>query len=350
MLEETVASAVHSSIWASMTSWCTPTLLFLFLNIMIGTIAITSSLASQKATNHQDDHHQQQQHQHQDKQHQHQHQQIWRSPSMLQRLKSINFYSHRSQESQVHTTVAAAAAYEKSPAEGVFETAATHYFGSYDQTHQESQQAAVPALSRSPSVLQRLKSFNPYNYIQPPQIPTTPQREEPEAEINYTTREQQIEEEEAAETLDEIYSKLRTGNKLVGRSKSDTKPVAGEVPKKLAKKMRKSASTRSAFAHFEEVEVVEARRPATVKEGKSKKLVADEEGEEDSGVDAKADDFINKFKQQLKLQRVDSIISAAVAVRSELRLPCLIKLLLFAVWRYWWMWICVFLLKESSSG
>ncbi|CAI0553035.1 unnamed protein product [Linum tenue] len=72
--------------------------------------------------------------------------------------------------------------------------------------------------------------------------------------------------------------------------------------------MRKSASTRSAFAHFEEVEVVEARRPTTVKEGKSKKLMADEDGGEDSGVDAKADDFINKFKQQLKLQRVDSII------------------------------------------
>ena len=32
--------------------------------------------------------------------------------------------------------------------------------------------------------------------------------------------------------------------------------------------------------------------------------------EEDEEVDARADDFINKFKQQLKLQRLDSIIRA----------------------------------------
>ncbi|KAJ6994694.1 hypothetical protein NC653_017484 [Populus alba x Populus x berolinensis] len=66
--------------------------------------------------------------------------------------------------------------------------------------------------------------------------------------------------------------------------------------------MRKSASAKSAFSHFEEDDIVESRRPATVKEGKTTTEVGDTE------VDAKADDFIYKFKQQLKLQRVDSII------------------------------------------
>ncbi|KAF9590392.1 hypothetical protein IFM89_034185 [Coptis chinensis] len=51
-------------------------------------------------------------------------------------------------------------------------------------------------------------------------------------------------------------------------------------------------------------EVVQVTRPATVREGKStlQSFGDDEE------VDAKADDFINKFKNQLKLQRLDSIL------------------------------------------
>uniref|UniRef100_A0A7N1A6F7 Uncharacterized protein n=1 Tax=Kalanchoe fedtschenkoi TaxID=63787 RepID=A0A7N1A6F7_KALFE len=50
--------------------------------------------------------------------------------------------------------------------------------------------------------------------------------------------------------------------------------------------------------------LLEARRPATVREAKAKSAL---EGE-DEEVDSKADDFINKFKQHLKLQRLDSIL------------------------------------------
>lgn len=101
--------------------------------------------------------------------------------------------------------------------------------------------------------------------------------------------------------MDEVYSQL---NELhVSRSKSDTAPVAGEIPKKLPAKMKKSASLKSAFKHFEEDEIVEVRRPETVKPRPSKKFA-----DVDEEVDSKADDFINKFKQQLKLQRLDSIV------------------------------------------
>lgn len=81
----------------------------------------------------------------------------------------------------------------------------------------------------------------------------------------------------------------------MARSQSDTNPAAGETPKKLPKKMKKSATLESAFNHFDL-----AKRPATMEER--------EEEEEDVEVDARADDFINRFKQQLKLQRLDSII------------------------------------------
>lgn len=101
--------------------------------------------------------------------------------------------------------------------------------------------------------------------------------------------------------MDEIYSKLQQGQEgPFARTHSDTKPASGEVPVKLPKKMKKSASSKSAFSHFKEEDIVETRRPATVREERS--AVDDDE------VDAKADDFINKFKQQLKLQRLDSIM------------------------------------------
>ncbi|CAN1120959.1 Pathogen-associated molecular patterns-induced protein A70 [Linum perenne] len=216
---------------------------------MIGTIAITSSLASQKPNHnehHQEDNNKQHHHHQQQQQ-----QQLSRSPSVLQRLKSINLYSYRSQEPQI-STVANYLQYAQEPPVAV-------------EQHEE-------------------------------------EHKEQGREINLSRTEMEEEEEEAVDTLDEIYNKLQSSNKVVGRSMSDTKPIAGEIPKKLPKKMKKSASTKSAFGHFEEEQIVEARRPATVREAKK------EEAGDVGCVDAKADDFINKFKQQLKLQRLDSII------------------------------------------
>jgi hypothetical protein len=57
---------------------------------------------------------------------------------------------------------------------------------------------------------------------------------------------------------------------------------------------------------LEEQDIVEARWPATMKERKAKVTKADEELDKDE-FDAKVDDFINRFNQQLKLQRLDSI-------------------------------------------
>lgn len=57
--------------------------------------------------------------------------------------------------------------------------------------------------------------------------------------------------------------------------------------------MKKSASTKSVFNHFEEAGISEASQPETAEDGE---------------VDLKADDFINRFKQQLELQRRNSIL------------------------------------------
>ena len=238
-----------------------------------------------------------------------------RSPSVLQRLKSINLYSYRSQEPVT------ANAYGKVPDVGDF------HFSFQQQIPEQDQRQQQPYLDRSPSVLHRLKSINFYSYFSPEQ--TTLQKNQ-EIDSHYTpeqAREEQdeqvqepeedeeenqggLEEEEKDEedegtqgqeqTPDEIYSQLKDSH--VTRTKSDAKPTSGEIPTKLQKKMRKSASVKSAFSHFEEDDIVESRRPATVREGKAKAT------EEDDEVDSKADDFINKFKQQLQLQRVNSFL------------------------------------------
>ncbi|KAF9662316.1 hypothetical protein SADUNF_Sadunf18G0040300 [Salix dunnii] len=286
------------SIWASMSSWFTPTVLFVLLNLMIGTIFITSSLATHKPND---------QHQEQEKHAQAQNghglgygDQLARSPSVLQRLKSINFYSYRSQEPTTLT-------FEK-PQES------DQHFTLHQQGYQYDQNQNQQPISRSPSMLQRLKSINLYNYFsQEPINPTTANyhANQETTSTHFTSQhiydqtqeldgQLQEQEEDQEQTLEEIYSKLE-GNKL-SKSNSDTKPSSGEVPKKLPKKMKKSASAKSAFAHFEEGDIVESRRPATVREGKTSNEVDDTE------VDAKADDFINRFKQQLKLQRMNSIM------------------------------------------
>ncbi|KAJ4957319.1 hypothetical protein NE237_014102 [Protea cynaroides] len=182
MLEESLPL-----IWAFVYYWFTPTVFFALLNLMIGTIAISSA------------------------------------PSILERIKSINFYSYRSEE-------------------------VTHF--PLLQPHQEDNLD---------------------------HLPQDHEFEEPDNDYHLT------------------------------RKKSDMKPASGEMPVKLPKKMRKSASSKSAFGHFKEEEIVDLRRPSTVKEGKSGASELQHFGEDDE-VDAKADHFINKFKQHLKLQRLDLIL------------------------------------------
>ncbi|XP_008780154.1 pathogen-associated molecular patterns-induced protein A70-like [Phoenix dactylifera] len=162
-------------------------------------------------------------------------------------------------------------------------------------------------LSRSPSlVLDRLRSFNLYRYCSgnipletAPPPPVT--RSEP-LETLHASLDPAI----AAES--EVPEAVPAGEEHhhFDRSQSDTHPTAGEVPVKLAAKMKKSASDKSAFAHFDAEEVEVMLQPATTRArtGRREAEEEDERGE----VDARADDFINRFRQQLKLQRLNSIM------------------------------------------
>ncbi|OVA04007.1 Protein of unknown function DUF761 [Macleaya cordata] len=220
MLEESLPT-----IWATMNSWFTPTVLFVLLNLMIGTIFVASGFGNKPQQQNED---------------QQKRPQLARVPSRLERLKSMNFYRFRSED-----------------------------------------------LNPFPSTTTTI--------VNPPPEPETHQIQE-----QVSTQEPK---EVPEKTQDEVY------NHHVTRTTSDTYPASGSIPVKLPKKMKKSASAKSAFSHFEEEDIVEPRvpRPSTVREGKKKSGDLQSFGD-DEEVDAKADDFINKFKQQLKLQRLDSIL------------------------------------------
>ncbi|KAK4422225.1 Pathogen-associated molecular patterns-induced protein A70 [Sesamum alatum] len=286
MFEESV-SEIPSSIWASMISWFTPTVLFVLLNLMIGTIAFTSKLTGQK-------HHE---NQHQNEPHHHDHEpKIARSTSVLQRLKSINFYAHyRSHQEPQNLSVHHKPTPDSATLFNLDHTTQnlepqSHYF--FQAVHQENlHQSQDPYVFEG--TLEESSQETQTQFV----------FEQKDSNLNdfQQAHEEKDEEDDELQSMDEIYSQLKGGH--FSRTKSDTEPTSGKIPTKLPARMRKSASLKSAFGHFEEENIVEARRPATVRERSNAKAT---EGDEE--VDAKADDFINKFKQQLKLQRLDSIL------------------------------------------
>ncbi|RLM54843.1 hypothetical protein C2845_PM10G14880 [Panicum miliaceum] len=223
MLEEAIPA-----LWSAVHGFFTPAVLFVVLNIVIGTIAVTSKVAAP----------------------------------------------------------AAGAAEEEGGAAGA---------GSGGEQYRK--------LSRVPSMaFDRLRSFNLSRFAAPAPEPAVAG----EVVLGYEqTPEVAVEKEEP------MVQRVRSLSEAAAAAEA-------ELPR-LPARLHKSASDRSAFAHFEAKEVeeavraVEARRPATTREGARRAPVAEPEpeeaGEEAGGeVDALADAFINKFHHQLKLQRIESFI------------------------------------------
>ncbi|XP_031118375.1 pathogen-associated molecular patterns-induced protein A70-like [Ipomoea triloba] len=276
MLEDTV-SIVPSSFMAAMNNWFTPTVFFVLLNVVIATIVFISSLANQKK--------------------QQQTPKLAGSPSVLQRLRSINLSNLRSQEPifkfnptdsdtlfNLDPTLPPQILEPQMPYTffhlpqeiPTLETQTTHYiFRQENETHYVSHQETVERTETHDVKTEEIEAHFDFQ---------ASHEEEPEGE----------KEEEKPERLDEA-------------PEPETTPFAVEIPERLPAKMKKSASMKSSAFKPAEKEDVEARRPATMKE-----RVAAEVDEE---VDAKADDFINKFRQQLKLQRVDSTLRYKEAIR-----------------------------------
>lgn len=214
--------------WAAMFGWFTPTVLFVLLNVMIVTIAVTSGMRQNNNTN----------------------KELRRNPSLLYRLSSFNFSKSRSEEITDFEKIQEEE--EKVPEEKMPDN------------------VAVEEEKTRPKMAKERKS-------------------KVEAQAGETSQKTQK-------------KKLSNG---LGRSKSDTDPTGDLRPPPLPQKLKKSGTFESPFSHFDSqaLSVLEATPEAV------NTVESDDNTPEDAEeVNAKADDFINKFKQQLKLQRIESIV------------------------------------------
>ncbi|XP_010536862.1 PREDICTED: uncharacterized protein LOC104811745 [Tarenaya hassleriana] len=304
-------------------SWFTPTTLFLLLNLMIGTLFIASRFGSGPNKHNPPVDPFGSGHAH----HHHHHNPLARAPSLIERVKSINFHLYKfpSPETDLFTTHLDVTGSDPHPGTvplarapsllGRVKSINLSYF-KFPQYQPENNHAPItrhvddnpvgsnrvdtidlsqfkipeydeqrigpgsglgsaepvdpPRLARAPSLLERVKSINFSSFYRSDpthmeQDPVPPLRK---SEDDHKPR----------------------------RSKSETKK-----PAKKAQKMTKSASEKHAAE--ETAEAVERRRPETARLERSTSF-----GDGENSVDAKAADFINKFKHQLKLQRLDSIL------------------------------------------
>ncbi|KAK9742004.1 hypothetical protein RND81_03G142800 [Saponaria officinalis] len=281
------AISMLSIIWSSLNSWFTPTFLFLFLNLMIGTIFITSSFSSSPKNPHPTDsaalhhHHPPQQQPQQPPSH------LNRAPSLLHRLKSINFYSYSSQgPSQQNLSSTSDPFPEGTPELGLQEKVPARV---QTQTRAQvyTQARAVPEL--------RLGKASAQVQNWAAQVPII---------------EEDIPDDEGP-TLDEIYNRIKgTTTHQHNRHNSDTIPANGDIPMKLPAKMKKSASEKSAFNHFE-TDMTDENANITAAALEEMEMISAAMATTACGgteVDAMADDFINRFKKELQLQRNESIL------------------------------------------
>ncbi|XP_016494569.1 uncharacterized protein LOC107813775 [Nicotiana tabacum] len=230
----------------SLSSWFTPTVLFCVLNLMIGIILISSSIKNDKKQQYTEDNNLPQ---------------LPRTPSLLQRVRSVNYFSFVPEPFNSPLT--------------------TPHFADNSS----------PRLDYSPSLLQRIRSIN-FSFSRSEKLspfPSLDQYAGPADENAPQTVEAVTEEEEGLECH-------------VMRSKSTT-CAETTLMKKLA-----SEEILAAVQKEEEEVVVVRQRPATVRERKQgNRKTKKSLGRDDEAVDRKADDFISKFREQLKMQRIDSI-------------------------------------------
>lgn len=263
--------------WTLVANWCTPTTLFVLLNVMIGTIAVTSRFGGPR-NDHQRMYHRLDSGA-----------TLRRAPSLLERVKSLDFSVYRYEqqppppsETEFHPQLVRAPsllervrsfnfslyAADEPPYESVVVGAPTelHVDGEGIET------APQPQVSRTPSLLERVKSIK-LSFHRSDPLPSESTGGGPDRDGG-------------------------PGEEMMPESEGKRAPTT------RSKKLKKSMSEKEAFGPGEDADAVESRRPQTMRETKSETMSF----EDDEEVDAKADDFINRFKQQLKLQRLDSLL------------------------------------------
>lgn len=167
---------------------------------------------------------------------------------------------------------------------------------------------SAPLLFRAPSsstLLERVKSINfsfQYRRSSSDQAPDPLFPQDDDDDVSRENREGEEARELHSGSHEHVTRRCQSETSVSVPKTTTTTTAANVVVKKKA--LKKSASEKIVKLEEEKGEEERGtRRPATMS-GKTKTTsnqVADE------GVDEKADDFINRFRQQLKLQRIESI-------------------------------------------
>jgi hypothetical protein len=197
-----------------------------------------------------------------------------------------------------------------------------------------SNQQQQRRLSRVPSTaFERIRSFNLSRFTAPAPEPA-PVTEAVDLGYQQTPFPPAVEKEEpeaAAEPeREQQHAPAHVKRRRPAHVKSMPKAAAELEAPRLPARLHKSASEKSSFSHFEAQEVeeavqaVEKRRPATTRDGGAARRLpvqaeAESKEEQEAGgeVDAQAENFINKFHHQLKLQRMESILRHRETVRRQ---------------------------------
>lgn len=252
-----VAAAAMNGVEA-VASWLTPAVLFCVLNVMIGTIFFRSSLKPAQESG--DDRPQPPR--------------LDRVSSFLERVKAYNLSSYQTPVA-VPAEVTAREGGDLHHAAVIKSDAAVANIFHLSSNYQAPQPAPAAREQVDPhhaagDDLDAVAEEFELDSYEPPQAEEAAREPEPEPELEFEEPHQHV-----------------------ARTKSDAVVKAAPAVRALLK----SASERISLEKEEEDE--EKWRPATVRERTAA---------EDEEVDEKADDFINKFRQQLKLQRMDSIL------------------------------------------
>ncbi|KAJ3684734.1 hypothetical protein LUZ61_013898 [Rhynchospora tenuis] len=246
--------------WQTITSFLTPTTLFLLLNLVIATIVLSSR------------HH----HNHRDPESPSAasfagayHFPLLRTTSpVLERLRSFTLHRFRSGDLPAEPFASSPTSIpNRNPIPTESDPNSTSV-GSEATFREVAAGPSPPPLARTSSILDRLKSINLYRF-----------------------RSGEIQTEEVKIETAATVTATSSSENHFGRSQSESsRPVVKK------KKMKKTVSV-GGVDGGEEVEVRQRRS------FRDRDVVVEEE------VDARADDFINRFKEQLKIQRLNSILN-----------------------------------------
>ncbi|KAI3709659.1 hypothetical protein L2E82_39425 [Cichorium intybus] len=308
MLRGGVSMAI-ASMWTSMATWSTPTVLFCVLNLVIATIYIASNF---KSHNH---------HPHNLQNH------LAGPPSFLERVKSVDLSSfyNTAESHDDHSVPYDSSGYnstshlDRAPSllqrvRSIDFSFSSFYTAPAGQLHDEHQHESEQThddsstqLARVPSILERVKSIKFYTESEPNISPGKPSRAPSllDRVKSFKLPSFLDPDHQSGETVSihdqrsDVYPDPQQYPVHDNNVKSDTSKDSGMAPaKNSSTNLLKSSSERRVAESDDDKEDFDRRRPATMK---ASVRVHDE------SVDAKADDFIKRFKQQLKLQRIDSL-------------------------------------------